>query len=103
MSILGQRIHDRRIELGLSQEELAGRIGTNQRQISYYETSKNDPTGRVLKALARALSTSADWLLGLSDSAEPTSVNDLDRTEREIIMARRSGRPLEAVKIIVNG
>jgi len=92
MSNAGERIARRRKTLGISQEELAALIGTNQKQISRYENGHNDPTADVLIAMARALETTADWLLGLSDVEERPlrGVTDLNEDERELILIYRS-------------
>lgn len=92
MSILANRVRERRRQLGMSQEELAALIGSSQRQISKYENGLNDPTGDVLVALAHALDTSADWLLGLSNTAERhlDGESDLNADERELILIYRS-------------
>lgn len=108
MPIQAQRIAERRHKLGLSQEELASQIGTSQRQISKYETGKNDPTGDVLAALARALDTTTDWLLGLTDNPERLlrGEDDLSEDERELIEIYRKKTPgqrrkaLEVTKVL---
>ncbi|MCZ1021212.1 helix-turn-helix transcriptional regulator [Streptomyces noursei] len=48
-------IRSRRIELGLSQAELATRAGTGQAFVSRVESGKAIPTIPVLQRLARAL------------------------------------------------
>jgi predicted transcriptional regulator len=45
----------KRIEKGLSQQELAKKIGTKQSAISRLESGKYNPTFRVLNKVARAL------------------------------------------------
>jgi len=45
----------KRIEKGLSQEELARRIGTRQSAISRLESGNYNPTFRVLNKVAQAL------------------------------------------------
>ncbi|MDY0811882.1 helix-turn-helix domain-containing protein [Kitasatospora purpeofusca] len=52
---LGQAVHDRRAELGLSQTELARRAGMTQPQISTIEGGDSLPTLPLLRRLARAL------------------------------------------------
>ena len=52
---LGQLVHDRRIELGLSQAELAERCGMKQPQISRFEAGGTVPTLPLLRRLAHAL------------------------------------------------
>lgn len=96
------RIAERRKELGISQEELAAAIGTNQRQISRYERGDNDPTGEVLISLADALDTTIDFLVGRS--ANPLrplrNENDLDDVEREAITVLRSKPPTDRKRVV---
>lgn len=95
MPIQAERIAQRRHKLGLSQEDLAAFAGTSQRQISKYETGKNDPTGDVLAALAQALDTTTDWLLGLTDNPERLlrGQDDLSDDERELLELYRRHSP----------
>jgi transcriptional regulator with XRE-family HTH domain len=92
MSVQSKRIAERRRALDMSQEDLAGVVNTHQRQISRYETGQNDPTADVLVALAQALNTSTDWLVGLTDNPERPlrGITDLDEIEREVITILRS-------------
>ena len=95
LSVQAQRIRQRRLALQLSQEELAEAIQTVQATISRYERGENDPTAEVLAALARALNTSSDWLLGLSENVNlPVQVQaDLNELERTALEALRSSPP----------
>jgi putative transcriptional regulator len=52
---LGHAIGQRRIELGLSQEDLAHAAGTSVRGLSEIETGHGNPTWHVVKCLAHAL------------------------------------------------
>lgn len=87
MNILGKRIAYRRKQLGLSQEELAFKLRTNQRQVSRYENDQNDPTAKVLLAIAEALETTPAWLLGFDDDPESPHLSD---DERELIERYRA-------------
>ena len=49
-----------RARAGLTKEELAQRVGTDQAQISGYETGRIMPSGPRLQDLAKALGCSAD-------------------------------------------
>jgi transcriptional regulator with XRE-family HTH domain len=55
---LGQTVYDRRVELGLSQSELARRAGMTQSQISTIEGGDSVPTLPLLTRLAKALDAS---------------------------------------------
>ncbi|MFM9807764.1 helix-turn-helix domain-containing protein [Streptomyces scabiei] len=52
---LGQAVYDRRIELGLSQAQLAERAGMTQPQVSRMEGGDTVPTLPLLRRLAKAL------------------------------------------------
>lgn len=65
---LGQTIYDRRIELGLSQTDLAERAGMTQPQISRIEGGDTVPTLPLLRRLAKALNGSLNVALEAEDS-----------------------------------
>jgi ribosome-binding protein aMBF1 (putative translation factor) len=60
---LGQAVHDRRVELGISQTELARRAGMTQPQVSKLELGGTVPTLPLLARLAKALDTSLNIAL----------------------------------------
>lgn len=64
-SAFGERIVALRRASGLSQAELAARIGTSQRVISYYEVQSGFPSAESIVAMAKALGVTTDELLGL--------------------------------------
>ncbi len=92
MALRADRLKQRRQALHLSQEQLAERTGVNQPQVSRWELGENDVSGETLAALARALSTTSDWLLGLSNDPQSAIryVGDLNETELEVISALRT-------------
>jgi transcriptional regulator with XRE-family HTH domain len=57
-------IRQRRAELGLSQADLAAKVGVDKRQIRRYEAGETQPTLNVALAIARALGISIDELAG---------------------------------------
>jgi len=59
-----QIIRQRRDELGMSQADLAGRVGIDARQIRRYEAGEVQPSLQVAVTLARALGISVDELAG---------------------------------------
>lgn len=58
--LLGQMVYDRRMELGLTQAELAARTGMTQPQLSRLESGGATPTVPLLARLARALDAELD-------------------------------------------
>ena len=65
-SPLGERIAFLREQAGLSQQQLADKAGTNQQTIAYWERRAIALRPDQLAAIAEALNTSADQLLGKS-------------------------------------
>ena len=64
---IGERIKARRIELGLTQNEAAGRIGWGQAQWSDLEHDRSSPTVRTLGVVANALRCTAAELISEGD------------------------------------
>jgi transcriptional regulator with XRE-family HTH domain len=102
MSVQAQRLRERRKALGMSQQQLAKQIGSNQAQISKYEQGDSDPTAEALAELSRALDVASDWLLGLTDELAPClNETDLSAQERRAVNDWRQGKRLSAIKTIV--
>lgn len=68
---LGQRIKQRREELGMSQEELATKLGFKSRSsINKMELDKQYPRQHMIKAIADALNTTVTYILGVDEEVE---------------------------------
>lgn len=59
-----QRLIDKRKERDLSQSELARKTGLQPSAISHFEAGRRKPSFANIRALATALNTTADYLLG---------------------------------------
>jgi transcriptional regulator with XRE-family HTH domain len=70
---LGEKIKTRRKALGLSQGELAEKVGINATHLSRLETGKYQPSLEVLRKLSEVLAVSADYLLK-EDAETPREV-----------------------------
>jgi transcriptional regulator with XRE-family HTH domain len=57
-------IRHRRSELGMSQGDLAAKVGVDRRQIRRYESGETQPTLSVAKTIARSLGITIDELAG---------------------------------------
>jgi transcriptional regulator with XRE-family HTH domain len=62
--IIGARLRTRRRQLGLSQSDLAERLGVSFQQVQKYERGANRVAASTLLAAAQALNTSIAWLVG---------------------------------------
>ena len=65
--MLDQRIRALRQARGMSQVELARRLGVTKQSVSNWENDNIQPSIEMLQKLAAALSVSTDYLLGLED------------------------------------
>jgi transcriptional regulator with XRE-family HTH domain len=61
---IGARLRARRRQLGLSQSDLAERLGVSFQQVQKYERGANRIAASSLVAAAEALSTTVAWLVG---------------------------------------
>ena len=65
---IGERIKKRRLELGLTQTELAHRMGLSSKSsICRAERTNFNPTTESVKAFADALGTTTSYLMGWED------------------------------------
>jgi transcriptional regulator with XRE-family HTH domain len=67
---LGERIRMARELVGMSQAELARRIGISKNAMNDIETGDTDPRASRITAIALALEVSTDMLLGLKVAHE---------------------------------
>ena len=62
---------------GMSQAELASRLGISQQSVAYYEKPDGDLKVSVALRIAEALGTTIDALLGLDDAAPPVIIGEM--------------------------
>ena len=59
----GNRLHDRRIELGMTQDQLGKAVGVSVQHIGRMERGERTPSLELLVSLSDALYTTCDYLL----------------------------------------
>lgn len=62
---IARRIFDRRMQLRMSQWDLAEEADLEPSSISRYERGVTEPRASTIIALSKALNVTSDWLLGL--------------------------------------
>ena len=67
---------------GLTQKQLAARIGYSENAIHGWERGDYTPSCDALCKIAIVLNCSTDWLLGLTDIIDPTYSDAADRVSR---------------------
>lgn len=88
MKKIGKRIKDRRVELGLSAEDLAEVLGLSPSTIYRYESNGIMNMGiDKIQPIANALCTSASYLMGWTENKEPAPIVEvvLSSSESELL------------------
>lgn len=89
---VGQRIAQKRKELGLSQEGLGERLGVSRQTVYKWESDAALPEIEKLVKLGREFSVSIDWLLGREDEPRELTAEQL-RVVEEIVGRYLAVRP----------
>jgi len=71
MVTLAKRLKEAREMAGLSQSQVARRVGVEQSTYARYESGTRSPNPQLLSKIANVLGVSVDWLLGRSESPTP--------------------------------
>ena len=82
----GKRLKELRKQSGMTQEQLANKLGITKSVVSYYELSERTPSPDVLKDLALIFRVSADYLLGIERS-KTIDVSDLTDDDIKLLLA----------------
>ena len=82
----GSRLKELRTQAGLTQLQLAQRIGITKSVVSFYELQERTPSPDVLVKLAGIFSVSTDYLLGL-DKRETIDISGLSKEDVAIMRA----------------
>lgn len=87
---IGQKIKQRRLELNLTQKEVAKAAGITEATLSRYENNQRIPPADILIKLANVLKVNVDYFVPASLQAETAKLlgenkNDIDRAVREMI------------------
>jgi transcriptional regulator with XRE-family HTH domain len=94
---IGQRLRARRVELGWTLAEVAGKSGLSLPYVSNLERGRGNPTLDALTALARALDIPLSLLVGDDDASEPLDVT-LASAPKSLLSFARSPEFAETVR-----
>lgn len=90
--MIGEKIKQRRLQLNLTQEQLASKVGVNNTSISNYEVNLNSPPEKVIIKLMKALKCDANFLFGEYDNNQVI----LTPHENAVITAYRNKPEMQA-------
>ena len=85
---IGQRIAQKRKELGLSQEGLGEQLGVSRQAIYKWESDASLPEIDKLITLSRIFSVPVGWLLGVEEEPAPSEAVSGELTEQQLAMVQ---------------
>lgn len=89
---VGQRIAQKRKELGLSQEGLGEQLGVSRQAIYKWESDASLPEIDKLITLSRIFSVSVGWLLGVEEDGPEVSP-DQEKLVEDVLSRYRAAQP----------
>ena len=81
----GLKLKELRKQAGMTQQQLAEKLGITKSVVSYYELSERTPSPDVLKDLAIIFHVSTDYLLGI-ERAKTIDVSDLSDDDIKLLL-----------------
>lgn len=80
----GNKLRELRLKAGLTQKQLADKIGVTHSVISYYELQERYPSPEVLVEISRVFHVSTDYLLGV-ESKQAIDISNLSKDDTEYL------------------
>lgn len=93
---IGLRIKTVRIEAGLTQQQLAKRLGIPYQSIGQWERGMRNPKIETLQAIADAIGVSLDYLLG--NVSDPFFVLDTEKIKADINSYEKAPEPSQTAR-----
>ena len=81
MKQMGKRIHDKRVEKGLSMEELGKMLGVQRQTISKWEHGEVELKRSHVDKLSSIFNCSAAWLMGYENTKNVTATYEAEGME----------------------
>lgn len=99
-SLIGDRIKILRLKADLTQEELAKRLGLNNKSsIANYESGANSPSDNVKIKMCEIFSCSMDYLMGLT--TESVKINKTTKNSLEQILDLANGLTIQEANYLI--
>lgn len=80
----GDRLKELRLQNGMTQKDLADRIGITKSVVSFYELRERTPSPEVLVKLATIFHVSSDYLLGI-ERRKSIDITGLDSEDEKAV------------------
>lgn len=80
----GNRLKELRVQSGMTQKQLAEKIGVTKSVISFYELRERTPSPEVLVKLAVEFKVTSDYLLGI-EKRKSLDISGLDAEDEKVV------------------
>ncbi|MGN0789131.1 MAG: helix-turn-helix domain-containing protein [Christensenellales bacterium] len=100
MNTLGEKIKELRKKKGMSQSELAEKVGVSRQALSGWENGAYIPDYNSLLLLCKVLETDANTLYGVQPTRTMKDENKVDDTQAVNKVSSKSNKIKQAVKIV---
>ncbi len=85
MTDFGELLKNLRLSAGLTQRQLAEKLGISKNAVSYYEQSLRCPSSEILMKMANVFHVSTDFLLGLEHKKQTLDISGLTDEDIELL------------------
>ena len=96
--LIGAQIRERRIMMGLTQDQIADALGISYQQVQKYETGSNRVSAGRLYEIASLMNTDISWFFPSNDTSCHASGQDSASPRHVIELVRRFSR-IESNKV----
>ena len=80
--MIGERLHQRISELGLTQQRAADQLEISQSRLNQYLKNKREPDAQMFCRICRTFGVSPNWLYGFEENV-PAELPKIDKTALE--------------------
>ncbi len=90
MNVFSKRLRELRKKLGLTQSQLAEKLGVSSSSIGMYEQGRREPDSAMLSRICSTLNVSIDYLLGFERFDSHREVEDVIGEFTEILRSQKT-------------
>lgn len=102
-SVFGVRLKETLKASGVTQNELAKKVGITEATISRYVNGNRIAKGAIVRKIADELGVTSDYLLGVEENSEVADYKKLKRLLKKSSENLTSDQKLEIINIIAGG
>lgn len=84
MVYFANKLKELRQKFGLTQKQLADKMGVTSQVVSYYENQERTPSPEMLMRIAHIFNVTTDYLLGINTD-QLLNISDLDKEDIEYV------------------